>query len=286
MNWSWSAAEDSAMDYLPHRAQVMYLRILRRRMDFDTCIVGLTVRLSYQLIAEWLEERPAVRSTKPLVRLSVGEIRAVFGMLERVGLIERVLNEKNEVMPLVFKLPLARTGLIRPKYEQQMSNSKKGVCATAIDSADNKIIESLFNPLNSNASHSNAVVDKCDSLPLKITMNNSTQKHENAYEQQTSGKSSLSLNNNITTARGNGFLIPVDWLPSVDMVLRIVTEFGLPPEFLKSKAIEFRILWFDQGCVAVNWDFYFYGAVRNKIAECDGEFLTIQKQYRAGLAYE
>ena len=73
------------MDYLPHRAQVMYLRVLRRRMDFDTCIVGITVRLSYMLIAEWLEERPAVRSNKPLVRLSVGEIRAVLAMLERLG---------------------------------------------------------------------------------------------------------------------------------------------------------------------------------------------------------
>ena len=62
MKWSWSNSEDLALDYLPHRAQVLYLRVLRRRMDFKTGVVGITARLSYQMIAEWLEERPPARS--------------------------------------------------------------------------------------------------------------------------------------------------------------------------------------------------------------------------------
>src|SRR5687768_4733964 len=114
MSWSWSAEEDAAMDYLPHAAQVLYLRVLRRRMDFNTGVVGLRCRISYQLIGEWLEVRPPPKSTKPIVRLTVSEIRAALTQLERVGLIKRIERD-GEAMPLVFSLPFARAGLIREK---------------------------------------------------------------------------------------------------------------------------------------------------------------------------
>ena len=265
------------MDYLPHRAQVMYLRVLRRRMDFDTCIVGITVRLSYLLIAEWLEERPAVRSTKPLVRLSVGEIRAAFVVLERAGLVERVLDDKGEVLPLVFKLPLARTGLIRPKYERQMSNSKKEVCTTAIGDDDKKLIETLFNSDKSSVYSGSNVVDKCDPIEQKIAMNDSNKKHENAYEQHTSGSINI-FNNNIYTFRArNSERIPsrmdFSWLPGVETVEKLVINFGLPPGFIYVQATDFRILWMEQGRKVADWDGYFYGACRIQIENGNEDFM-------------
>lgn len=274
MKWSWSSNEDSALDYLPHRAQVLYLRVLRRRMDFDTCIVGLTARLSYQMIAEWLEERPPARSKNPVVRPSVGEIRAGLSCLERAGLIERVLSD-GEVLPLVFFLPLANTGLVRKKYEQQQNLGR----TTAKSVADDLLIMELFSSTNSISSDGFMAVDKCENSDSKKGMSNS----KISYEQQTSGMSSLSLNNNITArVKGNGYTIADDWLPGVDVVRRIVDEFILPPRFIHQKAVEFKFFWREQNIIAMNWDMYFYGACKNKINERDGEFLTAQKNNHRG----
>lgn len=257
------------MDYLPHRAQVMYLRVLRRRMDFDTCIVGITVRLSYMLIAEWLEERPAVRSNKPVVRLTVGEIRAVLAMLERVGLVERVLDKNNDVLPLVFKLPLARTGLIRPKYERQ----QKPECTTEICAADSNVINDLFNPVNTSVSSDFCVVDKSQKQAVKIAMNDS----KKAYEQQTSGSNNI-FNNNIYTFRARNSerlpsLMDSGWLPGVETVEKLVINFGLPPQFIFVQAIDFRLLWIEQRRAIADWDGYFYGACRIQIENGNEDFM-------------
>lgn len=256
------------MDYLPHRAQVMYLRVLRRRMDFTTCVVGITVRLSYTLIAEWLEERPAVRSNKPLVRLSVGEIRAVLAMLERVGLVERVLDKNNEVLPLVFKLPLARTGLIRPKYERQ----QKPECTTEICEADSNAINDLFESVNTSVSGGFVVVDKSQNKPVKIAMNNS----KKTDEQHTSGINIF--NNNIYTFRARNSerlptLMDSGWLPGVETVKKLVINFGLPPQFIFLQAIDFRLLWIEQRRAVADWDGYFYGACRIQIENGNEDFM-------------
>lgn len=269
MNWSWSDIEDAAMDYLPHRAQVMYLRVLRRRMDFDTCIVGITVRLSYLLIAEWLEERPAVRSNKPIVRLTVSEMRAVFAMLERVGLVERVLDKNNEVLPLVFKLPLARTGLIRPKYERQ----QKPECTTEICEADSNVINDLFKPVNISVSSDFCVVDKSQNNPLKNAMSDS----KKTDERQTSGSNNI-FNNNIYTFRARNSerlpsLMDSGWLPGVGTVEKLVINFGLPPQFIFDQAVDFRLLWIEQRRAVADWDGYFYGACRIQIENGNEDFM-------------
>jgi len=257
------------MDYLPHRAQVMYLRVLRRRMDFDTCIVGVSVRLSYMLIAEWLEERPAVRSNKPIVRLTVSEIRAVIAMLERVGLVERVLDKNNDVLPLVFKLPLARTGLIRPKYERQ----QKPESTTEICEADSNLINDLFKPVNMRDSEGFCVVDKSQKQPSKTAMNDS----KKTDERQTSGSIKI-FNNNIYTFRArNSERIPsrmtLDWLPSIETVEKLVINFGLPPRFIFVQATDFKILWIEQGRLIADWDGYFYGACRIQIENGNEDFV-------------
>ena len=257
------------MDYLPHRAQVMYLRVLRRRMDFDTCIVGITVRLSYMLIAEWLEERPAVRSNKPLVRLTVGEIRAVLAMLERVGLVERVFDKNNEVLPLVFKLPLARTGLIRPKYERQ----QKPECTTEICEADSNVINDLFKPVNTSVSSDFGVVDKSQNNSLKNAMSDS----KKTDERQTSGSNNI-FNNNIYTFRARNSerlpsLMDSGWLPGVETVEKLVINFGLPPQFIFVQAVDFRLLWIEQRRAVADWDGYFYGACRIQIENGNEDFM-------------
>jgi hypothetical protein len=274
MVWCWSPEEDQAMDYLPHAAQVLYLRVLRRRMDYATCIVGLTVRLSYQLIGEWLEVRPPAMSRKPLVRLTVSEIRAALVQLERAGLIQRVF-ERGEALPLVFLLPLAKAGLVREKFARQDEQQQNPFCTTANPHADESLIGELFSSNISKTCELKVVVDNSQKSASKNPMNDSKNADEQQDEQQTSSKSSLSINNKyISHARGNGGLVPKDWLPSVEIVRQLVAQYDLPPAFLKLKALEFRVMWNDQGQIAENWDFYFVGACRNRIAQGDADFLT------------
>lgn len=280
MNWSWSAEEDAAMDYLPHAAQVLYLRVLRRRMDFNTRVVGVSCRLSYPLIGEWLEVRPPWGSKNPVIRMSVAEIRAAFAQLERAGLIVRIRDANGDAVPLVFSLPFARTDLIHSKKEQQEEQQQNRKGTTAIEVADKKLIISLFSSENSNVYSKKNAVDNSVKVGEKAGRNNSKIEKERQEEQQTSGMSSLSLINNISTARGNNCLIADDWLPGVAVVEQVVIDFGLPPAFLKRKAIEFRISWREQNVIALDWDRYFYGACKNKISEADGEFLSAIKNNR------
>jgi hypothetical protein len=274
MVWCWSPEEDQAMDYLPHAAQVLYLRVLRRRMDYATCIVGLTVRLSYQLIGEWLEVRPPAMSRKPLVRLTVSEIRAALVQLERVGLIQRVF-ERGEALPLVFLLPLAKTGLVREKFARQDEQQQNPNCTTARSPADDSLIGDLFSSNNSSVCELKVVVDNSQKNGSKNPLHDSKNTIARQDERQTSGSLKFSSNNKyISRARGNGGQIPLDWLPGVDVVRQLVSQFDLPPEFLKAKALEFRVLWSDECRIADNWDFYFVGACRNRIAQGDADFLT------------
>lgn len=280
MSWSWSAEEDQAMDYLPHAAQVLYLRVLRRRMDFNTGVVGITCRISYQQIGEWLEVRPPWGSKNPVVRLTVPEIRAALVQLERAGLIQRVRDSNGDAMPLVFLLPLASAGLVRVKKEQQEEQQQKQKGTTAISDSDMRLIKALFLSEETISYDSKLLVDKSKKSAVNMDRNNSKNKEEQQEEQQTSGMSSTSLNNNIhLRARGNGCVIGDDWLPSVKTVEQLVVDFGLPPAFLKRKALEFRILWREQNVIALNWDSYFIGACKNRLAERDGDFVSAKNNY-------
>lgn len=280
MSWSWSAEEDAAMDYLPHAAQVLYLRVLRRRMDFNTGVVGISCRISYQQIGEWLEVRPPAKSTKPIVRLTVGEIRAALVQLERAGLIVRVERD-GEVMPLVFLLPFARTGLIREKYEQQDEQQQKAVRATgnlhfvsgANKNGKNQTISTACGPY--------LAVDNSQKPDQKTGMNNRKTKDEQQDEQQTSGMSEscyrLSLKTIYSGLRGNGAVIPDDWMPSDANKLTICRELSLPINFVESKARDIRLLWKLDLVVAYDWDKYFYGYCKNKLADGDAEFCTARR---------
>lgn len=268
------------MDYLPHVAQVLYLRILRRRMDFATGVVGLTCKLSYQLIGEWLEVRPPAKSTKPVVRLTVSEIRSAITQLERSGLIVRV-EKDGEVLPLVFFLPFARTGLIREKYERQDERQQNSVRATANAGENIALVNGVKTLTNSNSSTPYLAVDNSKKEAQKTGMNDSKTADERQDERQTSGMSEscyrLSLNKIYSGLRGNGAVIPDDWMPSDVTKLNICRELNLPINFVESKARDIRLLWKMDSVVAYDWDKYFYGYCKNKLADGDAEFCTARR---------
>lgn len=119
------------MEYLNHRSQVLYLRGLRRFMDFSTGIVGDRRGVSFQMMRELLEVSPDRGSRDPVYKPTVGEVRASLAQLERAGLIRR-LPKLAKTDRMRFYLPLAS---IRPNEERQMNDkggTTKEVLGTSI----------------------------------------------------------------------------------------------------------------------------------------------------------
>jgi hypothetical protein len=109
--WQFNEDEDAALEYLPHSDQVLYLRGMRKNMDFSNGTVGIKRGISYQGFKELLEVNRMPGSTKPSYAPSRDELRAMIARLVKVGLLERIyLNTGARVEPLAFKLPIAHTG--------------------------------------------------------------------------------------------------------------------------------------------------------------------------------
>ena len=108
MRSQWNDEEDAALDYLPHVDQVIYLRGIRRRMDYQTGVAGLSAPISYGWLSQLLDVRvPPGSHMKPPPRLTKEQLRAVFARLERAGLVEWVRDHGRKT--LIFRCPLAST---------------------------------------------------------------------------------------------------------------------------------------------------------------------------------
>jgi hypothetical protein len=103
MRTSWNEEEDDALQGLPLRAQVIYLRGIRRYMDYASRISGGPQRrISLAMLTE-ISQEIINRQIQP--KASKDSIRASIEQLKRVGLIERLEDPDY----LVFLLPKADT---------------------------------------------------------------------------------------------------------------------------------------------------------------------------------
>ena len=101
MRTSWNEEEDDALQGLPLRAQIIYLRGIRRYMDYSSRISGGPQRrISLAMLAETTQEL-INRQIQP--KASKDSIRASLEQLKRIGLIERLADPDY----LVFLLPKA-----------------------------------------------------------------------------------------------------------------------------------------------------------------------------------
>lgn len=96
----WNDAEDDALQGLPIRAQIIYLRGLRRYMDYSTGIVGDKRGVCLKGLAEISQEEV---NRKIREQPTKHAIRASLEQLKRAGLIERIEDGER----LVFFLPKA-----------------------------------------------------------------------------------------------------------------------------------------------------------------------------------
>lgn len=84
---SWNAAEDLALQGLSLAAQLVYLRGLRRYMDYATGLVGVKRRVSYQGLLETISVEPDWGCNKRVPRPTRDKLRAVLDELKRHGLV-------------------------------------------------------------------------------------------------------------------------------------------------------------------------------------------------------
>ncbi|OZB35499.1 MAG: hypothetical protein B7X44_09755 [Halothiobacillus sp. 15-55-196] len=100
----FASHEDDLLHGLPVEAQLLYLRGLRRYMDYTTAIVGGAARrISLLMLCELLEVFPhqGMKGSRP----DKSKIRRLLGWLERAGLIERIEDKDGY---LVYFLPHAK----------------------------------------------------------------------------------------------------------------------------------------------------------------------------------
>lgn len=108
-----------ADSHISDRERSLYL-YLRWHMDFTSGVVGAKRRISYQGIREHLEFRPERGSREPISIPTKDQIKRALRKLERYGWIER-MHESAPGENMVFRLPLATVGKVRPNEESHMS---------------------------------------------------------------------------------------------------------------------------------------------------------------------
>lgn len=126
-SWLITSDEDDRLHGITTDAQVIYIRGLRKYMDFETGLAGekgsTITHQSLKRLIEYIPEWGSNAKNRTFKDVSTHYIRARLAELERAGLIEK-LPKENKFEHLIFFLPLAKTGLIRLKKEPQ--RNRKG----------------------------------------------------------------------------------------------------------------------------------------------------------------
>lgn len=101
---AWTDDEEELLQGLPWIVQLVYLRGLRRFMDYSTGVVGVKRGISRQSLAETLYVEPVSgRHTKDSGAPTISAIRNALERLESIGLIEKIPHKDK----LIFFLPKA-----------------------------------------------------------------------------------------------------------------------------------------------------------------------------------
>lgn len=252
-SWKWNEVEDAALDQLNNaRAEKLYLRGLRKYMDYSTGLVGVKRRVSLQGFRELIEERRDRGSVEVEYKPSNHSIRWLLTLLERAGLVER-LPKQRRTDPMIFRLPLADTGSFRPNEEPQ--RNRKGGAAKL----------------------SPAVAQVCDDVSRKGTAKE---------EPHTSGISGTDTVNckNIYPAResvDNFSEMWSGWQVDQWAIEFLQREYGFCEDFLRLVEAQFRIYWCERGGGANQWGSKFVNHVRYRLERGDKEFV-IAARYRQG----
>lgn len=114
-HWLISDAEDECMQGLTSDAQVIYMRVFRRYMNFATGVVDVSYGLMKRAI-EHIPDRGSNVRARRVSDIDNNYIRARVAELERAGLVRRIDKPSRFDTPS-FRCLVATVGEVRPKYE-------------------------------------------------------------------------------------------------------------------------------------------------------------------------
>lgn len=121
--WLITDDEDRAMQGLSVDAQVIYMRVLRRYMNFTSAVSTVTYG-QMKVVLEYIPDRGSKLPPRRVKDIDNNFIRARIAELVRAGLIE-VLNKKSRFDTPSYRCIKAPAGEVRPKKEPQR-NHKEG----------------------------------------------------------------------------------------------------------------------------------------------------------------
>jgi len=210
MNSSWGDLEEAALQGLAWLAQIIYLRGLRRYMDYTTGLVGIARGISRRSLAEtaYLEPEPG-RHSKESGLPTPSAIRNSLKALEKAGLIEPRGTDKR----LVFFLPLASRGQSVKKSSDRGATEERPTPATegATDLSP-AVARDTEEGATEGAIH--RIIPKgrsSDPPQLSVVRNSKTSTEREADSQISSQeKKELSLSGD-GSRLGNDWSLPEDW---------------------------------------------------------------------------
>lgn len=252
-SWKWNEAEDDALSSLNNsRAAVLYLRGLRKHMDYATGLVGVARRVSLQMFRELLEERRERGSKEPLYVPTNDSVRWLLSQLERAGLIER-LPKLRRTDPMVFRLLLADTGSVRPNEEPQRNPKEEPQRRGLVPAGFGRDL------------HKTELV-------------------EEPHTSGISGKTSVNCNTYLGAVdkfceMQNG------WRVDPVVVDYLSVNYGFSSEFLHGVMLEFRLYWCERGggeSPINKWDKKFVAHVLYRLERGDSEFVLASGRRRFG----
>jgi 5-methylcytosine-specific restriction endonuclease McrA len=121
-SWRWNEVEDELLADLPPEIERLYLRGIRKHMDYATGITGQKRRVSMDMFDELLTYYPPAGSREKPRRFSRQQITRMLDKLEGLGLIERLHRGKGVKAAMEFRLPLACSDV----DEQRADSEQRG----------------------------------------------------------------------------------------------------------------------------------------------------------------
>ncbi|NIB44835.1 hypothetical protein HBA55_34965 [Pseudomaricurvus alkylphenolicus] len=242
-SWKWNELEEQALDELNNaHAEKLYLRGLRKRMDYSTGLVGATRESRVKM--DWLvwlmhEEVSAGSQRVPYVA-SPDSVRWLLTLLERAGLVER-LRKKRRNDSMIFRLPLASTGLVRPQEEHRRSPEQE--------------------PRTNN--------HRFRGLPGEERRTVFTEERSNTGISgiTTTGDNKIYLDGAVDKFFSGPEYSPMsrEWKVDQGALDYLCMEYGFDESFLRQRSEDFRIYWLERGGGCSSWSVRFVEHVRYQL---------------------
>jgi len=124
--WLLTEQEDDLLQGLSCEAQVIYMRVFRRYMDFDTGVVSVG-HAQMKQVCEFIADNGSKERSVRVSDLTTHWARARVAELERSGLIEKIPKQNKFDRPF-FRCLSAPMGSVRPEKEPQ--RNRKGGTAS------------------------------------------------------------------------------------------------------------------------------------------------------------